>query len=207
MKKRVEEQVAAVPSTKNEHESRERGRKMERTSRESSQESIGPVLPEQSGRGKRSGPAIPTAQDLALRSEIAAEDRHDSLQAHRAARKSDRALQTARLDELAPRADANTRERALEKRADTTAMHRTFADRRSPGAAEVGEGELMGDDGIEGYRVQKKEEERKKTEREVRKEEMWRARAEERAERLERYQDKERGTMEMLRALAKERFG
>jgi hypothetical protein len=48
---------------------------------------------------------------------------------------------------------------------------------------------------------------RKKNEREIRKEEILRARAAEREERLKTYHRKEEETMEFLRTLAKQRFG
>jgi hypothetical protein len=79
---------------------------------------------------------------------------------------------------------------------------------RSPGAVEVPESELLGGgDGVEEYKAAKQEQERKKNEREIRKEEFLRARQREREERLEEYKAKEEGTMAMLRAIAKERFG
>lgn len=65
----------------------------------------------------------------------------------------------------------------------------------------------MGDDGIDGYKKQKKEGERKKNERELRKEEIMRARAAEREERVAELRGKEEKTMAMLRAIARERFG
>lgn len=127
----------------------------------------------------------------------------------RYARKLDRTQQKEALDELLPRADAGTRERQLEKKREKTETMRAFARAKSPGAVEeVGEGELMGDEGgIEGYKKARKEVERKKNEREMRKEEMLRARAAEREERVREYQVKEERTMAMLRALAEQRFG
>ena len=129
----------------------------------------------------------------------------------RQARKLDRTAQKAALDELVPRADAGTRERQLEKKREKTDVLRSFARAKSPGAVEeVREGDLMGDDdggGIEGFKKQKKEFERKKNERELRKEEMLRVRAAEREERIREYQVKEDRTMDMLRALAEQRFG
>lgn len=126
----------------------------------------------------------------------------------RDARKADRAQQKDALDDLVPRADAGTRERQLEKKRETTETLRSFARAKSSGAVEeVEEGDLMGDDGIEGYKKQKKEGERKKNERELRKEEMLRARAAERDERLQEYKVKEDKTMAMLKALAKQNYG
>lgn len=53
----------------------------------------------------------------------------------------------------------------------------------------------------------RKEEERRKSEREVRREEGIRARQAEREEKLAALRGKEERTMDMLRAIARERFG
>ncbi len=89
-------------------------------------------------------------------------------------RKVDRQEQKERLDELVPRAEAGTRERQLEKKREVNEKMRSFRE-KSPGAGdEVGEKDLMGDDGIDAYRAQKREHQRKKNERELRKEEILR---------------------------------
>jgi hypothetical protein len=122
-------------------------------------------------------------------------------------RKAERKSQKEALDELVPRAEAGTRERRLEKKAEVNAKMASFRE-RSPGAAEVPESELLGGgDSISDFKKQKQEFERKKNERELRKEEILRARAAEREERLEEYRVKEEGTMAMLKALAKQNFG
>ncbi|KAF1987117.1 hypothetical protein K402DRAFT_331518 [Aulographum hederae CBS 113979] len=174
----------------------------------SSDDEFGPRLPDQSGSSKRAGPLIPRLEDLELRKEMSAEDANFAREDLRYERKQDRKVQKERLEELVPRADAGTRERQMEKRAAVTSTHASFKERKSPGADEVGEGTLMGDDGgIHGYKAAKQEAERKKSEREIRREEIWRARAVEREERLQEYREKEDKTMEMLKALAKQRFG
>jgi hypothetical protein len=125
----------------------------------------------------------------------------------RSKRKADRKLQQENLDELVPRAEAGTFERRLEKKATVNATMKSFRE-RSPGAAEVPESELMGGgDGVSDFKKQKQENERKKNERELRKEEFLRARAAEREERLQDYAAKEEKTMAMLKELAKQRFG
>jgi hypothetical protein len=125
----------------------------------------------------------------------------------RSKRKAERKLQKEALDELVPRAEAGTFERRLEKKATVNATMKSFRE-RSPGAADVPETELMGGgDGISDFKKQKQEYERKKNEREVRKEEILRARAAEREERLLEYKEKEDKTMAMLKELAKQRFG
>ena len=74
---------------------------------------------------------------------------------------------------------------------------------------EVPESDLLGAEGggIEEFRKQKREMDRKKNEREVRREEVLRARREEREERIREYRAKEEKTMSGLVALAKARFG
>ncbi|KAI9842658.1 MAG: hypothetical protein M1838_003049, partial [Thelocarpon superellum] len=133
-----------------------------------------------------------------------AEAAHDEL---RQARKADKAFQKAALDELVPRAAAGTHERRVEKKRDVNDKMRSFRD-KSP-TDEVPESDLLGgdDDGRQGFKVQKKEMERKKNERELRKEDFLRARAEEREERMREYRDKEDKTMALLKALARQHYG
>ncbi len=90
----------------------------------------------------------------------------------RFARKMDRKQQKEQLDELVPRAEAGTRERQLEKKKEVNEKMRSFRDKSQGAAEEVGDHDLMGEDGIEGYKTKKKDFERKKNERELRKEEM-----------------------------------
>lgn len=164
----------------------------------------GPALPD---TARRSGPAVPSLQDLQHRQELTSEDRIAHLSGLQHDRKADRQLQAQRLEELAPRADPGSRERQLEKKSEATASNRAFADAKESGADEVGDGDLMGDDGVEGYKKQMKETQRKKSEREVRKEEVLRARAAEREERVQKARVKEDKTMDMLKGLARQRFG
>lgn len=172
-----------------------------------SDDSIGPALPGQEGRGSRMGPSIPRLEDLELKREMDAEDSMARREDVRFARKIDRREQKAALDELVPRAEAGTRERQLEKKKEVNEKMKSYRE-KSPSAAEIPDTELMGGgDGIEGYKKQKQEFERKKNERELRKEEILRARQAERDERLQEYRAKEEGTMTMLKALAKQRFG
>lgn len=196
-----------------------------------SDDSVGPTLPGQERRSRgrrRMGPRVPGMQDLELKRgrgsffviegsycsmantvwlEMEAEDglaRRDDL---RFERKLDRKAQKEALDELVPRAEAGTRERQLEKKREVNEKMKSFRE-RSPGAAEVPDAELMGGgDGIGEYKKMKQEFERKKTERELRREEIMRARAAEKEERLNEYRAKEEETMAMLKALAKQRFG
>lgn len=135
------------------------------------------------------------------------EDHQTQIENIHNARKADRNNQKLLLEELLPRPDVG-RDRQLEKKKLVNEKMKSFRD-KSPdgGAGDLPESELMGDDGMDGLKRMKKEVERKKTEREVRKEEFLRARAEEREERLRGYREKEEGTVEMLKALARRNFG
>ncbi|KAL2876957.1 hypothetical protein SGCOL_007788 [Colletotrichum sp. CLE4] len=177
---------------------------------------LGPRLPPTSrGTGQRSGPGIPNMADLSLQRETLAEDaardRSAAVTDIRQARKEDRKLQRERLDDVAPRAEAGTRERQLEKRAAVNEKMKEFREKGlggDGGTAEVGEQELMGGgDSFAELKAMKAREERKKTEREVRREEIARARAVEREERVREYREREEGVMKGLRELAKQRFG
>jgi hypothetical protein len=85
---------------------------------------------------------------------------------------------------------------------------RVFREAGGPGEVELPEVELMGGDGgAEDLKRAKAELQRKKNEREIRREEILRARAEEREERVREHAAKEEKTMAMLKALAKQNFG
>ncbi|KAI4598230.1 hypothetical protein KJ359_003114 [Pestalotiopsis sp. 9143b] len=169
----------------------------------------GPVLPGSSKHHSsgRQGPGIPSLQDLEVRREMDEEDRMDGVTQLRLERKADRAEQKARLEELVPRAEAGTRERKLEKKKEVNEKMKGFRE-RSPGAAEVNDGELMGGgDGVEELKQMRASAERRKTEKEIRREEIRRAKDEERQEKLREYREKEDKAMVMLKELAKQRFG
>lgn len=175
---------------------------------EDSEDEFGPAaLPGQASmRASRAGPAVPRLEDLELQKESREEEHEARVEELRAQRKADRAQQKERLEELVPRADPGSRERQLEKKMDKTAALRSFREAKSPGAEEIGESDLMGDD-VDTLKARKKEEERRKSERELRREEIMRAKAAEREERIAEYRSREDQTMEMLQALAQQRFG
>jgi hypothetical protein len=157
----------------------------------------------------RAGPVVPSLQDIQHRQELIEEDREARKADLRYERKQDRNLQKERLEELVPRAQPGSRERQLEKKRETAAVIREFRDAKEGGGMEeVGESELMGGgDSMDDYKAKMKTRERQNTEREIRKEEVLRARAAEREERLAQHRAKEDKTMEMLRGLAKQRYG
>lgn len=156
----------------------------------------------------RAGPGIPNLQDLDLRREQAEEDKSEQITQLRLQRKADRAEQKARLEELVPRAEAGTRERQLEKKREVNEKLKSFRE-RSPGAAEVvDDKELMGGgDSVAEYKQAKAAAERRKTERELRREEIERARAAEREEKLREYREREEDTMAVFKEIARQRFG
>lgn len=61
---------------------------------------------------------------------------------------------------------------------------------------------MMGDGGLEGYKAKMQAQQKKKSERELRKEEALRAREVEREEKMAKHRAKEAKTMDMLKALA-----
>lgn len=159
---------------------------------------------------RMSRPSAPGFSELALRAEQETEDveaRRNDLQIER---KTHRAIQKERLEELLPRAEPGTRDRQLEKKAEKAATVRAFKDAKGDAGdmQEVGDKDLLGDEGGVGdVKRMKNEMERKRSEREQRKLEILQARSAEREERLAAHREKEDKTMEMLRAIAKERFG
>lgn len=167
-----------------------------------SDDGYGPALPRE---GKCLGPTIPNTQELQHRQELVDEAAADARAERRYERKLDREEQKGRLEELAPRADPGSHERKLEKKQDTTSTLHAFREAKDGGDVDVGESVLMGeDDGIKG---EIKRREKAKSEREIRKEEALRARMAEREERMRGVRAKEEKTIEMLKAIARERFG
>lgn len=182
-----------------------------RKSEDSDDDDFGPALPTHMTRAAGQGPTIPRFDDLTHRNELRDEDNARNRSAHasdtRFERKAERKTQKERMEELAPRADPGSRERQLEKKRETTSTLQSFRDAKESGDVEIGESELMGDDGIDAYKAKKKADERVKNEREIRREEIARARAAEREEALSARRAKEAQTMEFLKQLAQERFG
>lgn len=176
-----------------------------------SDDDFGPAPPSHLARQSGHGPTIPKLDDLTYRNEMRDEDRSRN-RAHgvdeiRFERKTDRQAQKERLEELAPRADPGSRERQLEKKRETTSTLQSFRDAKESGDVEVAEADLMGDDGVDQFKKQKRDNERQKNEREIRREEIARARDAERNERLAERREKEGKTMDFLRQIAQERYG
>ena len=181
------------------------------------EDDYGPKLPSQIASthpgmsSQEAGPAIPSLSDLRERQELQSEEatsaRSDAVAAMREERKAERKLQREHLDEVAPRAEAGTRERQLEKKREKATANKSFAEARER-SPEIGEEDLMGagEDAAELKRM-KREEERKKSEREIRKEEVLRARMAEREGKMKGMKEKEEKTVAMLKELARARFG
>ncbi|KIW46789.1 uncharacterized protein PV06_02426 [Exophiala oligosperma] len=159
------------------------------------------------------GATIPSLQDLRSRDEQAREDADEERAAQQQnlkhSRALDRKLQRERLDEMAPRAEPGTRERQLEKKREKAESNRAFASAKDGGGeVEVRDADMMGDeDSLGEIKRMQKERERKKNERELRKEEILRARRAEREARVAGMKEKEEKTMSMLREIARQRFG
>ena len=137
--------------------------------------------------------------------------RQDSRKQHREEVRSHRSELRHMEDEVAPRAEPGTHERRMEKRRETAAANRAFAESRRGGSPTDGapDDELMGsgENDLAAIKKARESEQRKKNEREIRREEILRARAAEREERLQQYRQKEEETIGWLKTLAKQRFG
>ncbi|EXJ82749.1 hypothetical protein A1O3_06564 [Capronia epimyces CBS 606.96] len=158
------------------------------------------------------GASIPSLQDLRARDEQVQEDANAAKDKHRETfrqeRMLERKLQKERLDEIAPRAEPGTRERQLEKKREMAESNRAFATSKEEGDVDLREAEVMGDeDSLGELKKMQKENERRKNDREIRKEEILRARREEREARLAKVKEKEDRTMAMFKEIAKARFG
>ncbi|KHO01735.1 uncharacterized protein MAM_00736 [Metarhizium album ARSEF 1941] len=170
-------------------------------------EDYGPALPSSDPWRKVVGARAPTFQDLSLRNELAEEQRAGDREELRRARKADRAVQKERLEELVPRAEPGSRERRLEKKREVNDKMRQWRD-TSPGLEGGDDRQLMGEgDGLEELKRARKREQKRKSERQLQREEFERAKAEEMKERRRAWQQREEGTVSMLRELARQRFG
>ena len=180
---------------------------------------FGPTLPQSSHdlsittHSSKRGPSIPKLQDLQHARELAVEDalssRRQASKDLRADRRAEQAVRKSHLDEIAPTAEPGTRERQLEKRRELAASNSTFASAKTdPTDVELPDADVIGgEDSLSELKRLKEIEERKRTEREIRREEVMRARKEEREERVREMRKKEEKTMEMLREIARTRFG
>lgn len=168
----------------------------------------GTGLAASSSTTSRKGPGIPSLADLALQREAAAEANAARTADLRLARKADRLQQKEALDELVPRAEPGTRERKLEKKAAVNEKMRSFREKGDAAVEEVDDSDLMGGgDGVDDFKRAMANQQRKKTERELRREEEARARREEREEKLKEWKAREEEKMKGLKELAKARFG
>lgn len=108
-----------------------------------------------------------------------------------------------------PRAEPGTKERQLEKKREANASNRSFAaSANDTGDVDLPDADVLGGaDSIDDLKQMKQQQDRKKNEREIRREEIMRARRAEREEKLKALREKEGRTMEMLKEIARERFG
>jgi hypothetical protein len=159
------------------------------------------------------GATIPSIAELHARDEETAEENASARRTYandiRHERRLDRKQQQDRLDELVPRPEAGTRERQLEKKRENADANRSFAaSKNASGDVELPDSDVMGDeDSLGELKRMKMEKDRKKNERELRKEEILRARAAEREVRVQAAREKEEKTMSLFREIARQRFG
>ncbi|KAH0839046.1 hypothetical protein FOPE_05513 [Fonsecaea pedrosoi] len=193
-------------------------------SNEDSEEEVdfGPPLPsslttrgehDDSLMSRTQGASVPSLDDLRARDEQVTEEADVARREHtkqlRHERHLDRRVQKERLEELVPRAEAGSRERQLEKKRERAEANRSFAaSKDASGDVEIMDSELMGaEDGLTDLKRLQKEQERKKNERELRREEILRARRAERESKLQAIKEKEEKTMSIFKEIARQRFG
>jgi hypothetical protein len=182
----------------------------------------GPALPSSSGgprqqldaaASRHQGASVPSLSDLRARDEQFLEDAASARQRQildiRQDRSEDRKQQKERLDDLLPRAEAGTRERQLEKKREKADSNRVFAAAKDAGGdVDLRDSEVMGDeDSLAELKRMKMEKERKKNERELRREEVLRARQAEREVRMQAHREREEKTMSIFKEIARQRFG
>lgn len=161
---------------------------------------------------RRAGATIPSVDDLRARREEADEEaqavRSRQKQNLNTERRLDRKLQKDHLEEHAPRPEAGTRERQLEKKRDIAASNTSFAtSAHEAGDVDLKDSDVMGSDSLSDFKRLKQTEERKKNDRELRREEIFRAKKAEREEKVRVLREKEEKTMAYLKEIAKQRFG
>ena len=158
------------------------------------------------------GPSIPTSSDLLAHHEQSAEEaaaaRHTQHLTLTHARKADRTLQSAHLEEIVPSAAPGTRDRLIEKKREANFSNSIFAASKTEGGdVDLPDSAVMGSDSVGELKQMKADRERKRSERELRREEMMRARRAEREEKQRWLKEREERTMVGLKELAKARFG
>lgn len=187
-----------------------------------SEDDFGPALPISHAQTSRAqaaskqptgpGPSIPTSSDLLAHHEQSAEDtaaaRHTQHLTLTHARKADRTLQSTHLEEIIPSAAPGTRDRLLEKKREANFSNSTFAASKTEGGdVDLPDSAVMGIDSVGELKQMKADRERKRSERELRREEIMRARRAEREEKQRWLKEREEKTMVGLKELAKARFG
>jgi hypothetical protein len=148
--------------------------------------------------------------DARLPTEEMAEVNQEAREELRQERRQDRRKQREELDGLLPRAEAGTKERQIERKREKRESTRGFQEAAHGGGdMEFRDADIMGDgeSGLSELKRKQAETQRRKNERELRREEIQRARAQERADLLAEHAEKEEKTMDMLRALARKNYG
>lgn len=183
------------------------------------EDDFGPALPStvveayaRLGNTRQAGAAVPSLHELQARREEAEESARDARDWQKEdlqhSRRLDRQTQKERLDDLIPKAEAGTRERQLEKKRELAASNNSFAaSAHDAGEVNLKDSDVMGEDGLSEFKRMKHNEERKKNDRELRREEVLRAKRAEREEKVKVLREKEDKTMEYLKEIARQRFG
>ncbi|EJU02868.1 hypothetical protein DACRYDRAFT_94529 [Dacryopinax primogenitus] len=158
-----------------------------------------PETERRAGPSRVAGPTLPSASDLRFAQESAEELRAQDRSRSRALDKRDA---RDRLEEVAPREVG--RERMLEKKREKREADRSFRDKGDDAGLEMDDKSLMGGDSFQD-RLRQRDAAKSRFEEKKRTERM--ELEAERNERTRALREKEQGTMEMFKKMAKERFG
>nr|XP_019003642.1 uncharacterized protein I203_03788 [Kwoniella mangroviensis CBS 8507]OCF67103.1 hypothetical protein I203_03788 [Kwoniella mangroviensis CBS 8507] len=156
---------------------------------------IGPS-PSASSSSRPLGPSMPTSSDRQYALEVAQDTR-------KAEKKSHLRDMYNKADELVPKSGG--REGKLEEKRATNAENKRYRDKDTAAGLEMDEGTLMGDEGSFAAAVRAREQ--AESRRRDRKDSAVQDRRAADSERLMERKAKESATMDMFKALAKERFG
>ncbi|KAI9725294.1 MAG: hypothetical protein M1828_003309 [Chrysothrix sp. TS-e1954] len=205
-KRRADEEEAAAAAAA-EVEAGAEGKMEDAEGEEEEEGTFGPTPAPRPTSGRR-GARPPTLNDLALRDE---ETSASLLKSRKAAHRASAALEKSRLADLLPPSSSEPGSKAhqLEKKRLAASTAATFRASK-PQAGElqdVGDAELgFQDEGV-GVKGMKMQEERRRSEREIKREEIRLARKAEWEERMAVVREREERSMEGLKRLARERFG
>jgi len=152
-------------------------------------------------RSKVQGPSLPSASDMQYVREVADDLKTRSMQA---SRRHDRTEQRERVDELVGPKESG-REGMLEKKRVARESDKSYRDAKDDGALEFNDNDLLGGSDSFKAAILRRDANKRKFEEKKRQEKD--SKYVETRERTTQMREKDKATMDMFRAMAKDRFG